>query len=161
LVLAVVILVLIVVLVAGVTLSLAVFTASSQSSGSIEAGDLAFILAPPSGIASTAGMRPGETRHGTVRVTNTKSAGSFTLGFSGIGTSTLASTLRLTVTRTTPSQATLYDGVLATVPTLQLGRLATGASLTLDFSYAWPSDAKSPDLQGQSIPLVLNWNSVS
>jgi hypothetical protein len=145
--------------VAGITLSFAVFSASSGSTASITAGNLVYDIRPPTTIVNTSGMRPGDVRHGTVTLTNTKSPGAFALGFSGIGTSALASTLLVTVTRGTPSAPhTVYSGPLADAPTLDLGRLATGASLTLDLMFSWPSAARDPTLQGQTIPLVLDWS---
>ncbi len=156
-VIAIIAIVLVGLLSSGVAFTLAVFTDSSQSAGSISAGDLVYDLAPAT-IVNTTAMKPGETRGGSVTLTNKKAKGSFALGFGGLGSSSLASTLQLTVKKTAPTGAqTLYSGVLASVPTLELGTLATGASLTLNFTYAWPADALDPALQGQSIPLVLQW----
>jgi hypothetical protein len=158
-VLVVVVLALVVLLAGSVTLSLAVFTDSSESTAAISAGDLVYDLAPTTAIVDTSGMKPGDTRGGVVTVTNRKSSGRFTLGFSGIGSGTLASTLQLTVKKTSGTTSlTLYSGPLASVPTLDLGSIATAGSATLNFTYAWPADAKDPALQGQSIPLVLEWS---
>lgn len=145
-------------LLAAVGVSVAAFTASSESHGSISAGDLTFDLAPASAIVDTSGMKPGDSRAGVVTLTNRQAAGSFSLGFGGIGSSTLASTLRLTVKRTAPAAQTLYDGSLAGVPTLPLGTVGTGQAVTLALTFAWPADAVDPSLQAQSIPLVLDWS---
>lgn len=157
-VLVVAVLLLFALLLASVVASVAVFTADSRSKGAITAGDLVFDLAPASAIVDTSGMRPGDTRTGKVTLTNRQASGSFNLGFSGLGTGLLASTLQLTVARTSPTSAQLYSGVLANVPTLALGRIASGASQTLSLTFAWPASAQDPSLQAQSIPLVLGWS---
>jgi predicted ribosomally synthesized peptide with SipW-like signal peptide len=158
-VLVVIVILLFALLVGGAVLTTAVFTDSSSSKGSISAGDLVFALSPTTTIVDTSGMKPGDTRMGSVTLTNQKAAGTFSLGFSGLGTGTLASTLQLTVSKSSgTTNQQLYSGVLASVPTLSLGTLATGASMGLKFTYAWPADQVDPALQGQSIPLVLQWS---
>jgi predicted ribosomally synthesized peptide with SipW-like signal peptide len=158
-VLVVVVILLFALLVGGVVLTTAVFTDSSTSKGAIAAGDLVFALAPAGTVVDTNGMKPGDTRMGSVTLTNQKASGTFSLAFSGLGTSTLVNTLQLTVSKSsgTTSQQ-LYSGVLASVPTLSLGTLATGGSMGVKFTYAWPADQVDPALQGQSIPLVLQWS---
>jgi hypothetical protein len=158
-VLVVAVIVLFALVVGGAVFTTAVFTDSSTSIGDITAGDLVFALSPSSAIVDTSGMKPGETRTGSVTLTNKKAGGTFSLGFSGLGSSTLASTLLLTVAKSSgTTNEQLYSGPLASVPTLALGTLATGKTLGLKFTYAWPADQVDPALQGQSIPLVLNWS---
>jgi hypothetical protein len=155
------IVVLVALLVAGATLTLAVFTATSGSPTRISAGDLVFALSPPTTVVNTVGMRPGETRTGVVTLTNQKSQGTFTLSFDGLTASSLATTLHLTVTKTAPTTAVLYSGALASVRPLPLGTITTGKAMTLSLAFVWPAEAEDPALQGQSVSLVLSWRAIT
>ena len=158
-VLVVVVLVLGAGLVAGATLTISAFTASTSGGGSISAGALAFALAPTGRIVDTSAMKPGDTKSGTVTLTNQKAAATFTLTFTGLGTSTLPGVLQLTVLQTSPTTSKqLYSGALAAVPPLNLGQLATGDALTLQLTFVWPSGSSDPSLQGQRVDLVLQWD---
>jgi hypothetical protein len=146
------------VLTGSVVLSVASFTSSSTNTSTLATGDLVFDLAPAGPAVDTSALRPGVTKTGQVTLTNRKSAADFTLGFAGVGTGPLAGVLRLTVAETAPQSKQLYDGPLAAAPTLPLGRLAQSQSLQLSLTFAWPAGQQDPALQGQSVPLVLDWS---
>jgi hypothetical protein len=160
-VLVVLVLFLAAVLVAGTVLTVATFTADSENTASVGAGSLTFDLTPTGAIVDTTALRPGDTRSGQVQVANRKAAATFTLAFTGLGTGPLPGVLRLTVAQTTPTSKQLYNGVLANAPTLDLGRIAGGASVGLALTFAWPDASRAPELQGQSVPLVLQWNATT
>lgn len=160
-VLAVLVLLLLALLVGGTVLSVAAFTADSDNSASIAAGGVVFDLTSTGAIVDTSGLRPGITRTGQVQLANRKSAATYTLAFTGLGTGPLPGVLRLTVAQTTPQSKQLYDGLLKDVPTLALGRIDTGATVGLALTFAWPAGSQAPELQGQTVPLVLQWRATT
>ncbi len=159
-VLIVLVLLLLAILVGGVLLSVSVFTTSSKNTGSISAGDLVFDV-PSGSFVDTSGLRPGDSRTGSVELANRKSAATFTLGFAGLDPSPLRDVLQLTIDQTAPVSRRLYSGPLKDVKPIGLGRIETGASIRLGFTFAWPSDQRGPQLQGQSVPLVLQWDATT
>ena len=157
-VLIVLVLLLLAILVGSVVLSMAAFTTSSSTPGSISAGDLVFDLTPAGSIVDTSRLRPGDTRTGSVQLVNRKSGATFTLGFGGLDPNPLRDVLQLTINQTAPVTRQLYQGPLKDVKPIAIGRIETGASVQLGFTYAWPANQLGPELQGQSVPLVLQWS---
>jgi hypothetical protein len=160
-VLIVLVLLLLAILVGGAVLSFAVFTTSSQNTGTISAGDLVFDVVPSASIVDTSGLRPGDTRTGSVQIANSKSGATFTLGLAGLDPSPLRDVLQLTIDQTAPVSRQLYSGPLKDVTPIVLGRIETGGSIQLGFSFVWPSDQRAPQLQGQNVPLVLQWSATT
>src|SRR4029077_1478989 len=99
--------------------------------------------------------------HGSVQVANRKSGATFALSFAGLDPNPLRDVLQLTIDQTAPVSRTLYNGPLKDVRPILLGRIETGASIQLGFTYTWPSDERAPELQGQSVPLVLQWSATT
>jgi hypothetical protein len=160
-VLTVVVLVLLAILLAGTSISVAAFTSSSTNQAVLRMGDVVFDVAPVGAIVDTTSLKPGADRSGTVTLTNRQVPATFSLGFSGIGTSLLVNTLRLTVTQITPISRQLYNGTVAGVGTLNLGKLAMGTAAQLTLRFVWPAGSTDPSLQAQSIPLILNWTATT
>jgi hypothetical protein len=159
-VLVVLVLVLLAILVGSVVLSLAAFTTSSKNASSISAGDLVFDV-PSAAFVDTSGLRPGDTRTGTMQIANRKSAATFTLGFAGLDPNPLRDVLQLTIDQSAPVSRRLYSGPLKDVKPIVLGRIETGASIRLGFTFVWPSDQRGAQLQGQTVPLVLQWDATT
>jgi hypothetical protein len=157
----VLVLLLLAILVGGAVLSITVFTTSSKNTGTISAGDLVFDLVPAGSFVDTSGLRPGDTRAGRVEIANSKSGATFTLGFAGLDRSPLRDVLQLTIDQTAPVSRRLYSGPLKDVKPIVLGRIETGKSIQLGFSFVWPSDQRAPQLQGQNVPLVLQWSATT
>jgi hypothetical protein len=157
-VLIVLVLLLLATLVGGTVLSVAAFTTSAKNTGTISAGDLVFDLVPSASFVDTSGLRPGDSRTGSVQIANRKSGATFTLSFSGLDASPLRDVLQLTIDQTAPVSRQLYNGPLKDVRPIVLGRIETGASIQLGFSFVWPSDQRAPQLQGQSVPFALQWS---
>lgn len=145
-------------LVAGTTLTVAAFTSSTSGGAAVRAGDVVFTVSPAGTIVDTSSMKPGDTRAGTVTLTNQQAPASFALTFTGLGTATLASVLQLTVAQTSPVSRQLYSGALSAVPVLSLGTVSSGSGVGLRLTFAWPAASRDAALQGQSIPLVLRWD---
>jgi hypothetical protein len=161
-VLTVVVLVLLAILVAGTSISVAAFTSSSTNPAKITMGNVVFDVAPTGAIVDTTTLKPGSDQSGSAALTNRQVPATFSLGFSGIGTSLLVRTLQLTVTQTSPvSNKQLYSGTLAGVGTLDLGKLATGEVARVTLRFVWPTTSVDASLQGQNVPLVLNWTATT
>jgi hypothetical protein len=124
-------------------------------------GDLVFDVAPAGQIVDTTALKPGADRSGAVTITNRQVAATFSMAFGGIGTGSLASAVQLTVTQTAPVSKQLYSGALSGVGSLALGKLSTGQSVRLSVRFVWPASSIDPALQGQSVPLVINWNATT
>ncbi len=124
-------------------------------------GDLAFDVAPAGQIVDTTALKPGADRSGAVTITNRQVPATFSMAFTGIGTGSLASALQLTVTETAPVSKQLYTGALSGVGTLALGKLGTGQSVQVSVRFLWPAASLDPVLQGQTVPLVINWNATT
>ncbi len=145
-------------IVGGVTVSTAVFTGRSTSSASAGAHRIDFAVSPAGSIVDTTALRPGATHSGQVTLANHAAPASFTLRFTGLGTGPLPGVLQLTVQEISPIAKQLYNGVLAAVPAITLGKIAQGASVQIGFTYAWPAANQDAALQGQIVPLVLHWD---
>ncbi|HEV8462905.1 MAG TPA: hypothetical protein VGQ38_19625 [Gaiellaceae bacterium] len=157
----VVALVLLAIVISATAITTAAFTASSTNTARLVMGDIVFDVVPPGQIVDTTALKPGADRSGTVTITNRYVPASFSVGFAGIGTSALASTLQLTVTQTAPVSRQLYSGALAGVGSLSLGKLTQGQSAQLSIRFLWPAANADAELQGQSVPLVINWNATT
>jgi hypothetical protein len=155
------VLLLVALLVGGAVLTTAAFTASSSNGSSVATGDVSFDLVPAGAIVDTSALRPGATKTGVVQIVNRKAAATFTLGFTGLGASTLAATLQFTVAEVSPQSRQLYSGPLSAVPSLALGRIVQGQSMQLSLTFAWAAADNSAALQGQSVPLVLQWSATT
>jgi hypothetical protein len=156
------VLVMLAILLAGTSISVAAFTASSTNGATLKMGNVVFDVAPTAAIVDTTSLKPGADRSGTATLTNRQVPAAFSLSFSGIGTSLLVNTLQLTVTETSPtSNKQLYSGTVAGVGTLDLGKLAPAAVARVTLHFVWPAANTDATLQGQSIPLVLNWSATT
>jgi hypothetical protein len=160
-VLIVLVLLLLAILIGGAVLSFTVFTTSSQNTGTISAGNLVFDLVPSGSFVDTSGLRPGDTRTGSLEIANRESGATFTLGFAGLDPNPLRDVLQLKIDQTAPVSRQLYSGPLKDVTPIVLGRIETGSSIQLGFSFVWPSDQRAPQLQGQNVPLVLQWSATT
>jgi hypothetical protein len=160
-VLTVVVLVLLAILVAGTSISVAAFTSSSTNDAILKMGNVVFDVAPTGTIVDTTSLKPGADRSGTVTLTNRQVPATFSLSFSGIGPGLLVNTLQLTVTQTTPVSKQLYSGTVAGVTTLNLGKLTTGQATQVKLQFVWPATSLDASLQGLTVPLVLNWNATT
>lgn len=145
-------------IVGGATVSIAVFTGQSTNSSSVSSGRIDFAVSPTGPIVDTTALRPGASQTGQATLLNSASAASFTLRFTGLGTGPLPAVLQLTVKEVAPAAKTLYNGALSAVPAIALGKIAQGGTVQIGFTYAWPAVQQDAGLQGQSVPLVLNWD---
>lgn len=138
----------------------AYFTSTSRSPGNeYVAAGMGLDLAETGQIVQGDGMLPGDVRSGSQTVTNTGHAGLLVLRGQGIdATKPLAKVLRVAIRQTDPAlPSPVYDGVLAQLGTIDLGKLEKGARRSFAFTVTWPAVANSPDLSGQSLSLAFDW----
>jgi spore coat-associated protein N len=120
-------------------------------------------------------MIPGESKNGTVVITNTGDvAGNFTLAKSnltdtpGANGGVLSGKLDLKVEDVTGTPTTVYDGKLDAMGTQTLGSFASGAARTYKFTVTFPDggvpgSATTGDnaYKGSSTSVQFDWNATS
>jgi spore coat-associated protein N len=134
---------------------------SSNPSSTFAAGDLTINLSKTGELLDGNNLKPGDTRHGTVTVTNTAHKAKLTLGASGLSDSppgkTLADVIRVTVSETAPGAATVYSGKLSGLNAAALGTFASGAQRSYSIDIGWPADETDLSLAGVSTSFVFDW----
>ena len=131
----------------GIAFSQATFTAaSSNSRATFTSGVLSHLNSRSGGAILTAtGMRPGQSRQGTVRITNSGTlAGDFSLAATDIidtpgpNGGRLSDVLRLRIDRTTATAYTVYGGLLKDMPEIALGTWDPRRAATFRFTVTFP-----------------------
>lgn len=109
---------------------------------------------------SVAGLVPGDSRSATIRLSNAGSeASSFALAThlsdqTAAGGTPLSSVLELRIA--SPGGAVLYDGTLAGLRRLALGRIDAGATRALRFTVTLPGSAGNA-VEGSSLSAGFSW----
>ena len=112
-------------------------------------------------MVDTTALRPGATAAGEVQLTNRSAPATFTLAFEGVAPGLLVDVLGLKVQEVGGQARVLYDGPLAAVTPLALGRFSANAGVRLRLTFAWPAGSKDPQLQARTVPVVLRWNATT
>jgi hypothetical protein len=113
-------------------------------------------------ILSASGLKPGDTRSGTLSISNNGTVGGgYQLSASGLSDTpsspALSQTLNLTVDDITGTPTNLYSGTLAGFSQTSLGSFTAGQSRTYRFQLSWPSGSTNPALQGAQTSVTFNW----
>jgi spore coat-associated protein N len=114
-------------------------------------------------ILSASGMKPGDTRSGTLSISNDGSVGgSYKLTAGGLtdtpSSPSLSQTLNLSIDDITSGPATnLYSGTLAGFSQATLGSFTAGQSRTYRFQLSWPSASANTALQGAQTSVTFAW----
>jgi hypothetical protein len=139
------------------------FSSKSANSASLSAGSIQLTSSKSSSeaIVAASGMRPGESREGTITIGN-KGDGAATVSLKGSGLTgtTLASVIDLTIDDTTAGTQK-WSGKLSAFPaagSVSVGSIATGSSRTYRVTLSWPSASNSASLQGTSTSLTFQWS---
>lgn len=109
---------------------------------------------------SVGGLVPGQRRSATIRVSNAGSgAASIALAANSIdrvlpGGAPLSSVLDLHIA--SPAGAVLYNGTLAALRHLQLGRIEAGGTRALEFTVTLPASVGN-EVQGSTISTGFSW----
>lgn len=148
------------VIVAVVGFSGAYFTSTSRSPGNeYVAAGMGLDLARTGQIVDGDDLLPGDVRTGDQTVTNTAHVGLLRLEVLGLDPSRpLAQVLLVTIRQTAPALADpVYDGTLAQLGSLRLGRLEKDASRTFAFTVTWPAGEDALELSGETVSLDFDW----
>jgi spore coat-associated protein N len=140
------------------------FSSKSANSASLAAASIQLTSsAPNQAIVAAVGMRPGDSRQGTISIGNQGStAGTVTLRSLGLTGTALASVLELKVEDTTGGGSTQkWSGKLGSFASVALGSFAPGAIRTYRIALLWPAAADEAALQGASSSLSFQWSGSS
>jgi hypothetical protein len=139
----------------------ATFTSKSASSASLVAGSIQLSSsAPNQAIVAAGGMRPGDSRQGTISIENKgTAAGTVVLKASGLTGAALAAVIDLKVEDTTGGGSTqIWSGKLGSFGSVDLGSFAANVTRTYKFTLSWPAAASEASLQGASTSLTFEWS---
>ncbi|HEY8810254.1 MAG TPA: hypothetical protein VIM28_09555 [Solirubrobacterales bacterium] len=136
------------------------FTSKSANSASLAAGSVQLSSsAPNQAIVSASGMKPGDSKEGTISIGNQGDvAGTVTLKANGLTGATLAAVIVLKVEDVTGTASKKYEGKLASFSSVSLGSFAAGTTRKYRFTLSWPSSSNEAALQGLSTSLALQWD---
>jgi hypothetical protein len=140
------------------------FTSKSSNSASLAAGSIQLSSSRPNqAIVAASGMRPGDSRQGTIEIGNQGDvAGTVTLKASGLTGTALAAVIDLKVEDTTGGGATqMWSGKLGSFSSVGLGSFAAGTTRTYRITLSWPSASNEASLQGASTSLTFQWSGSS
>jgi hypothetical protein len=139
------------------------FSSKSANKASLSAGSVKLSSSKPSeAIVSAAGMEPGVSREGTIKIGNEGDvAGTVTLTASGLTGTALAAVIDLKVDDVTSGTTQKWSGKLGSFTSLALGSFEAGTTRTYRFTLSWPAASDAASLQGTSSSLTFNWNGSS
>lgn len=140
------------------------FTSKSSNTATLAAGSIQLSSSQPNqAIVAASGMRPGDSRQGTIDIGNQgNAAGTVTLKASGLSGATLAAAIDLKVEDTTAGGAIQkWSGKLGSFSSVGLGSFAAGETRTYRITLSWPSAANEASLQAASTSLTFHWNGSS
>ncbi len=135
------------------------FTSKSANSASLAAGSVQLSSsAPNQAIVSAAGMKPGDSREGTISIGNQGDvAGIVTLKATGLTGTALAAAINLKVEDITSGTSKKYEGKLGSFSSVSLGSFAVGSTRKYRLTLSWPAASNEASLQGASTSLSFQW----
>ena len=136
------------------------FTSKSANSASLAAASVQLSSsAANQAIVAAAGMKPGDSRQGTIAIGNKGSAaGTVVLKASGLTGTALAAAIDLKVEDVTGGGSTQkWSGKLGSFGSVDLGSFAAASTREYRFTLSWPAAANEASLQGASTSLTFQW----
>jgi len=139
------------------------FSSKSANSASLTAGSIKLSSTLPNqAIVAASGMKPGDSRQGTVKIGNEGNvAGTVTLEAFGLTGAALAAVIDLKVEDATGKASQLWSGKLGSFTSLALGSFAASTTRIFRFTLSWPSLSNEASLQAASTSLTFQWNGSS
>lgn len=137
------------------------FTSKSANSASLAAASIQLSSsAPNQAIVVATGMRPGDSRQGTITIGNKGSApGTVALKATGLTGTALAAVLDFAVEETTGGGSTQkWSGKLGSFSSADLGSFAAGTTRDYKLTLSWPAASNDASLQGASTSLTFQWS---
>jgi spore coat-associated protein N len=135
------------------------FTSKSANSASLAAGSVQLSSsAPNQAIVNAAGMKPGDSREGTISIGNQGDvAGTVTLKANGLTGAALAAVVVLKIEDITGTASKKYEGKLGSFSSVGLGSFAVGSTRKYRLTLSWPAASNEASLQGASTSLAFQW----
>jgi spore coat-associated protein N len=142
----------------------ATFTSKSANSASLAAASIQLSSsAPNQAIVAAGGMRPGDSRQGTISIGNDGTAAdTVTLRATGLTGTALAAALDLEVEDTTGGGSIQkWSGKLGSFGSVGLGSFAAASTRTYRITLSWPAALDEASLQGASTSFSFRWSGSS
>jgi hypothetical protein len=135
------------------------FSTKSANSASLTAASIQLSSsAANQAIVSAGGMKPGDSRQGTIEIGNKGTApGNVTLSANGLTGSALAAVVDFKLEDVTGAATQKWSGKLGLFSSIDLGSLAAGTTRTYRFTLSWPAASAEAALQGASTSLTFHW----
>lgn len=137
------------------------FTSKSANSASLAAASIQLSSsAANQAIVAASGMKPGDSRQGTIAIGNNGSAaGTVALRASGLTGSALAAAIDFKLEDVTGEGAVQkWSGKLGSFSGVDLGSFGPTATRQYRFTLSWPLAADEASLQGASTSLTFQWH---
>jgi len=137
------------------------FTSKSANSASLAAASIQLSSsAANQAIVAASGMKPGDSRQGTIAIGNKgAAAGALSLKATGLTGSALAAAIELRVDDVTGGgSAQKWSGKLGAFGSVELGSFAAGTTREYRFTLSWPAASNEASLQGASTSLAFQWS---
>jgi ethanolamine utilization microcompartment shell protein EutS len=140
------------------------FSSSSANSAALSTGSIQLtssLLPDQEIVASTTGLKPGQSREGTIVIGNKAGVpGKVTLTPTGLTGTVLAAVIDLKIEDVTSGAIQKWSGKLGAFPGLSLGSFAAEESRKYRFTLSWPAASNEASLQGTSTSVTFEWNGV-
>jgi spore coat-associated protein N len=135
------------------------FATKSANSASLTAGSIQLTSSAASqAIVSASGMKPGDSRQGTISIGNKgNAAGTVTLSASGLTGTALAAAIDFKLEDVTGAAVQKWSGKLGSFRSVDLGSFAAETTRSYRFTLSWPASATEASLQGASSSLTFRW----
>ena len=142
--------------------SSAMFTATSKDAeNTISTSSMKVALSKAGALIDGTNLKPGDTRTGTVTVTNVEHKAAMTLSATGLSDtppgSSLGDVIQVTVRETSPGSAQRFSGRLRDLKDVALGTLASGEKRGFEVEIRWPSSAADSSLKGAKTSFSFEW----
>lgn len=137
------------------------FTSKSANTASLATASLQLSSsAANQAIVAASGMRPGDTRQGTIAIGNKGgAAGTVVLKASGLSGSALAAAIEFKLEDVTGGGAAQkWSGRLGTFASVELGSFGPAVTRQYRFTLSWPESEDGASLQGASTSLTFQWH---
>jgi len=141
------------------------FTSATKNTSSFAGGKITITNSKaPTAVLDASLMRPGQTRTGTLSITENDVPATYTLSSVGLtdtpASPALSAALDLKIEDTTGAAVTLFNGKLNTFSSIALGTFSAGQTKVYTFTVSWAVGASNPALQNASSSLTLRWKAV-
>lgn len=140
------------------------FTSKSANSASLATASIQLgSSAANQAIVAASGMRPGDSRQGTIAIANKgAAAGAVSLKAAGLTGSALAAAIDFKLEDVTGGgSAQKWSGKLGAFESADLGSFAAGSTREYRFTLSWPSASNEASLQGASTSLTFQWSGIA